>query len=146
MPTQAVVDQTKVDQFVGKVLGDTSATLVTLLAAVGDRLGLFKELAASGPVTSADFALRTGTNERYVREWLGGMATAGYIAYDSATGRFNLPPEHMPALAHEAGPFFFGGAAFSPAPRRGVAERASRRQRETGRRRPSLRFMAVLQS
>jgi 2-polyprenyl-3-methyl-5-hydroxy-6-metoxy-1,4-benzoquinol methylase len=109
MQTQAVLDQTKVDQFVGKVLGDTSATLVTLLAAIGDRLGLFKELAASGPVASADFASRTGINERYAREWLGGMATAGYIAYDSATQRFNLPPEHVPALAQEGGRFFFGG-------------------------------------
>ncbi len=109
MQTQAVLDQTKVDQFVGKVLGDTSATLVTLLATIGDRLGLFKELAASGPVTSADFASRAGLNERYAREWLGGMATAGYIDYDSATHRFTLPPEHAPALAHEGGPFFFGG-------------------------------------
>lgn len=65
MQPQAVLDQAKVDQFVGKVLGDTSATLVTLLAAIGDRLGLFKELAASGPATSADLASRTGTNERY---------------------------------------------------------------------------------
>jgi SAM-dependent methyltransferase len=109
MQTQAVLDQTKVEQFVGKVLGDTSATLVTLLAAIGDRLGLFKELALSGPVTSADFASRTGINERYAREWLGGMVTAGYIAYDSTTQRFNLPPEHVPALAQEGGPFFFGG-------------------------------------
>ncbi|MGH9256731.1 MAG: class I SAM-dependent methyltransferase [Vicinamibacterales bacterium] len=109
MQTQAVLDQTKVDQFVGKVLGDTSATLVTLLATIGDRLGLFKELAASGPVTSVDFASRTGLNERYAREWLGGMATAGYIDYDSATQRFTLPPEHAPALANEGGPFFFGG-------------------------------------
>ena len=109
MQPQPVVDQTKVEQFVGKVLGDTSATLVTLLAAIGDRLGLFKELAASGPVTSADFASRTGINERYAREWLGGMATAGYIDYDSATWRFTLPPEHVPALAQETGPFFFGG-------------------------------------
>jgi hypothetical protein len=109
MQTQAVLDQAKVDQFVGKVLCDTSATLVTLLAAIGDRLGLFKELAASGPAISADLAARTGTHERYVREWLGGMATAGYITYDSTTQRFNLPPEHMPALAHEGGPFFFGG-------------------------------------
>jgi 2-polyprenyl-3-methyl-5-hydroxy-6-metoxy-1,4-benzoquinol methylase len=109
MHTQAVLDQAKVDQFVGKVIGDTSATLVTLLAAIGDRLGLFKALAVSGPVTSADFASRTGLNQRYAREWLGGMATAGYIAYDSATQAFTLPPEHAPALAHEGGPFFFGG-------------------------------------
>lgn len=109
MHTQAVLDQTKVDQFVGRVLGDTSATLVTLLAAIGDRLGLFQELAASGPVSSAEFAARTGINERYAREWLGGMVTAGYIAYDSATKRFSLPPEHVPALAQEGGPYFFGG-------------------------------------
>ena len=109
MEAQGVLDQTKVDQFVGKVLGDTSATLVTVLVAIGDRLGLFKELAASGPVTSVDFASRTHINERYAREWLGGMATAGYIEYDPVTQRFTLPPEHAPALAHEGGPFFFGG-------------------------------------
>jgi 2-polyprenyl-3-methyl-5-hydroxy-6-metoxy-1,4-benzoquinol methylase len=109
MQTQPVVDQTKVDQFVGRVLGDTSATLVTLLAAIGDRLGLFKDLDASGPVNSAEFAARTGINERYAREWLGGMATAGYLAYDAATQRFNLPREHAPALAQEGGPYFFGG-------------------------------------
>jgi 2-polyprenyl-3-methyl-5-hydroxy-6-metoxy-1,4-benzoquinol methylase len=109
MQTQAVLDQTKVDQFVGKVLADTSATLVTVLAAIGDRLGLFKELATSGPVTSAELASRTGINERYAREWLGGMTTAGYIAFDSSTQRFNLPLEHVPALAQEGGPFFFGG-------------------------------------
>jgi 2-polyprenyl-3-methyl-5-hydroxy-6-metoxy-1,4-benzoquinol methylase len=109
MAMQAVLDQAKVDQFVGKVLGDASATLVTFLAAIGDRLGLFKDLAASGPVTSADLASRTGIHERYAREWLGGMATAGYVAYDSATQRFSLPPEHIPALAHEGGPHFFGG-------------------------------------
>ena len=109
MQTEAGVEQTKVDQFVGKVLGDTSAALVTLLAAIGDRLGLFKELAASGPISSGEFASRAGINERYAREWLGGMATAGYIAYDASTQRFNLPREHAPALAQEAGPFFFGG-------------------------------------
>jgi SAM-dependent methyltransferase len=109
MHAEPALDQTKVDQFVGKLLNDTSATLTTLLAALGDRLGLFKDLAANGPATSDALASRTGINERYAREWLGGMATAGYVDYDPATRRFRLPPEHAPALAQEGGPFFFGG-------------------------------------
>jgi hypothetical protein len=94
---------------VHKVLGDTSATMTTLLASIGDRLGLFKDLAANGPGTSAEVARRTGSNERYVREWLGGMATAGYLEYDAPSCRFSLPAEHAAALAAEGGPFFFGG-------------------------------------
>jgi len=95
---------------VHKVLADTSATMTTLLASIGDRLGLFKDLAATGPGTSAEMALRTGTNERYIREWLGGMTAAGYVEYDAPTCRFSLPAEHAAALAAEGGPFFFGGA------------------------------------
>lgn len=103
------IDQAKAEEFVGKVLGDASGLTATLLAAIGDRLGLFKDLAKNGPVTSAELANRTGIDERYAREWLGGMASAGYLAYDPASGRFTLPPEHVPALADEGGPFFFGG-------------------------------------
>lgn len=50
-----------------------------------------------------------GLNERYVREWLGGMASASYLRYDSGSRRFALPHEHQPALAQEGGPMFFGG-------------------------------------
>jgi 2-polyprenyl-3-methyl-5-hydroxy-6-metoxy-1,4-benzoquinol methylase len=103
------IDQEKAEEFVGKVLGDASGLTATLLAGIGDRLGLFKDLAANGPATSAELADRVGINERYAREWLGGMTSAGYLAYDSASGRFALPPEHVPALAEEGGPFFFGG-------------------------------------
>ena len=92
-----------------KVLGDASATMTTILASIGDRLGLFKDLAANGPAISAEVASRTGTNERYVREWLGGMAAAGYVEYDPTTSRFTLPAEHVAAIATEGGPFFFGG-------------------------------------
>lgn len=109
MSPEATLDNAKVEQFVGKVLSDTSATMTTLLATVGDRLGLFKDLATNGPATSEAFASRTGINERYAREWLGGMATAGYVNYDPATRCFALPPEHAPALAQEGGPYFFGG-------------------------------------
>ena len=95
---QTTTHQAKQEAFVHKVLGDTSATMTTLLASIGDRLGLFKDLAANGPGTSAELARRTGTNERYVREWLGGMTTAGYLEYDPPTHRFSLPPEHAAAV------------------------------------------------
>ena len=85
MATAQPVDQAKQEAFVNKVLGDTSATMTTILASIGDRLGLFKDLAANGSATSAEVASRTGTNERYVREWLGGMAAAGYVEYNPAT-------------------------------------------------------------
>jgi SAM-dependent methyltransferase len=109
MTSQPVLDQAKMEAFVHKVLGDTSATLTTILAVLGDRLGLFKDLAAHGPATSDELASRAGVNERYAREWLGGMASAGYLEYEPATRRFTLPPEHAPALAQEGGAVFFGG-------------------------------------
>jgi hypothetical protein len=109
MPDQPALDQAKMEAFVHKVLGDTSAAMTTTLAALGDRLGLFKDLAANGPATSVELATRTGIHERYAREWLGGMASAGYLTYDPMSQRFTLPAEHALPLAQEAGPVFFGG-------------------------------------
>ena len=106
----AALDQAKVEAFVGKCLGDFSGTMSTLLAALGDRLGLFRNLAKGGPATSAELADRAGVQERYAREWLRGMTAAGYLELDRESGRFGLPPEHVPALAQEAGPFFMCGA------------------------------------
>lgn len=108
MATQASISP-KTEAFAGKVLGDTSGMLVTVMAAIGDRLGLFKMLATQGPATSTELAARAGIQERYAREWLGGMATAGYLQYEPGSRRFSLPPEHVPVLAQEKGPFFFGG-------------------------------------
>jgi SAM-dependent methyltransferase len=105
----AEIDQVKTEAFSGRVLGDISACMVTLLAALGDRLGLFKHLATLGPSTSGELAARTGVNERYAREWLGGMTAARYVTYDPDSGRFALPPEHAPTLAQEDDPFFIGG-------------------------------------
>jgi SAM-dependent methyltransferase len=102
-------DQSRQEAFIGKVLGDTSSTMTTVLASIGDRLGLFKDLSANGASTSSELAARTAIQERYAREWLGGMAAAGYLEYDPATRRFRLPAEHTAALAQEGGPFFFGG-------------------------------------
>lgn len=104
------IDEARLEEFVGKVIGDFSGFTATLLAAIGERLGLWKDLAANGPATSAELASRAGINERYAREWLGGMAAAGYLQYDPGSGEFTMPAEHGPVFAQEGGPVFFGGA------------------------------------
>src|SRR5262245_9840852 len=109
MTTQQTIDQAKADAFVGKVLADTAALAVTTLSSIGDRLGLFKNLAEQGPATSEELAERAHINERYAREWLSAMACAGYLEYDPTSSLFTLPPEHIPVLAQEGGPVFFGG-------------------------------------
>lgn len=103
------IDQAAAEAFVGKALGDLAGITNTALASIGDRVGLFKSLAAEGPATSEALAARTNTNERYVREWLAAMASAGYLNYDPATVTFALPAENVPALAQDGGPMFLGG-------------------------------------
>ena len=109
MTTQQIIDQAKVEAFTGKAMVDAASTVVTVMASIGDRLGLFKEL-AKGPATSEELAERAHVNERYAREWLSEMASAGYLTHQPASQRFTLPPEHLPVLAQEGGPFFLGGA------------------------------------
>lgn len=103
------MDENRAAEFTGRVLADTAAAATVVLAALGDQTGLFKNLAQHGPGTSGELAARAGLSERYVREWLAGMFAAGYLTYDSAAGKYALPPEHVPALATEPGPAFFGG-------------------------------------
>ncbi len=110
MTTEApALDEAKVGEFLGKALNDMAGAMTVLQCAVGDRLGLFKDLAANGSATSEELAKRCDVNERYAREWLGAMGAAGYCTYDPQTKRYTLPPEHAPVLAQEAGPMFFGG-------------------------------------
>jgi 2-polyprenyl-3-methyl-5-hydroxy-6-metoxy-1,4-benzoquinol methylase len=104
------LDEARLEAFMGKAVGDLSGIMATALCALGDRLGLFKDLAEQGPSTAAELAQRTDVNERYALEWLRGMTAAGYLEYDRSADRFSLPPEHAPALADEGGPMFFGGA------------------------------------
>ena len=71
------MDESKAQEFTGRVLTDTAAAATVVMAALGDRLGLFKQLARGGPATSGELASRAGLSERYVREWLDGMRAAG---------------------------------------------------------------------
>jgi SAM-dependent methyltransferase len=73
------MDENRAAEFTGRVLADSAAAATIVLAALGDRTRLFKDMAEHGPATSGELAGRTGLPERYVREWLGGMFTAGYL-------------------------------------------------------------------
>jgi 2-polyprenyl-3-methyl-5-hydroxy-6-metoxy-1,4-benzoquinol methylase len=98
------IDEKKLNDFLGKVVGDVGAAMSAALVVIGDKLGLYKGMAEAGPVTPSDLARLTGTTERYVREWLNAQAASGYVTYDPASGRFALPPEHAFALADDTSP------------------------------------------
>jgi 2-polyprenyl-3-methyl-5-hydroxy-6-metoxy-1,4-benzoquinol methylase len=98
------IDEGKLNEFLGRALGDLGSALTAALVVIGDRLGLYKAMAGAGPLTPAELARRTGTNERYVREWLAAQAAAGYVTYDAARATYSLPEEQAAALADDASP------------------------------------------
>lgn len=100
----AAIDQGKFEALMGKALTDIGGALSMLMAYMGDRLGLYRAMAALGPGTSAQVAAAAGLDERYVREWLSANAAAGYVEYDPAGGRFTLSPEAALVFAAEGDP------------------------------------------
>jgi SAM-dependent methyltransferase len=106
------VNEDKMQAFLGKVVGDFGASLSSALVYIGQKLGLYKAMAQGEPLTPAELAQRTNTNERYVREWLINQAAGGYAEYDPASGRYSLTPEQAVALTDEQSPFFVGGGFF----------------------------------
>jgi SAM-dependent methyltransferase len=98
------VDDAALEAFVGRVAGDQTAAYNAVLAYLGDRLGLWRTLASSGPVTSAELSTRSGLSERYVHEWLCAQAASGYVTYDPSGATFTLPPEHALVLADDDSP------------------------------------------
>jgi SAM-dependent methyltransferase len=108
MPT-AMLDPERLDALLGQAVAEFGATVNAALVVIGDRLGLYRALAGPEPLTSTELAERTGTSERYVREWLNAQAASGYVDYDAATDRYSLSPEQAAILADESGPAFVGG-------------------------------------
>lgn len=103
-------DPQKLDALVGRLVGDVGASVTGALIVLGDQLGLYKAMADGKPVTSRQLAEKTGLKERYLREWLAGQASAGYVEYDEASDSFSLSPEQAMAFAEEDSPAFFAGA------------------------------------
>jgi len=104
------VDQDKLNQLVGQVVGELGAAMNAALVLIGEKLGLYKAMAGAGKITPAELAKKTNTDERYVREWLAAQAAGGYVTYDAATKTFTLPDEQAFALAVEDSPAYLPGA------------------------------------
>ncbi|MDQ3624948.1 MAG: class I SAM-dependent methyltransferase [Verrucomicrobiota bacterium] len=110
MTTTASIDHAKLEAFMGQAVADMGAAMNAALVLLGDQLGLYKAMVDAGPLTPRDLALKTGTRERYIREWLCAQAAGGYVDYNAADGTYTLPPEQALALAIEDSPCFIAGA------------------------------------
>jgi SAM-dependent methyltransferase len=108
--TQApAINMDQLNAFLGKFVGDLGASVHAGMVVIGEKLGLYKALAA-GPASSAELAKKTGTDERYLREWLASQAAGGYITYDESSHKFSLTPEQAFTLAMEDSPAYLPGA------------------------------------
>jgi SAM-dependent methyltransferase len=103
------VDGNKINEFLGRFVNDLGASVHAGMVVIGERLGLYKAL-ATGPMTAAELATRTGTDKRYVREWLSSQAAGGYVTYLPETEKFGMTEEQALLLATQDGPAYLPGA------------------------------------
>jgi SAM-dependent methyltransferase len=106
----SAINEAKLRAFLARALYDLAAAQSVPLVVIGDRLGLYRAMAGAGPLSAEELARRTGTDARYVAEWLFNQATGGYVEFDSTAGTFSLPEEHARVLAEEDGPMTLLGA------------------------------------
>jgi SAM-dependent methyltransferase len=106
---QTTIDEARVEFFAGQIATEIGAALNVALVDIGDRLGLYRAMADGQPVAAAELAQRTGTHERYVREWLNAQAAGGFVLYDADGDRYTLPAEHAFVLADDQSPFALAG-------------------------------------
>ncbi len=109
------VNQEKLNAFVGKFVNDLGAAIHGPSILIGEQLGLYKALSAEGPLTSEALATKTGTPERYLREWLAAQAASGYVEYDSETHRYWMTPEQTFTLTMEDSPVYIPGVYYTVA-------------------------------
>jgi SAM-dependent methyltransferase len=107
------LDMTKLEPLLGTIVSELGAAANASLVLTGERLGLWQALAEHGPSTSAELAAKTGTRERYVREWLASQASSGFATYDAAADRFFLSPEQAAVFADEQSPVSMTGGFHS---------------------------------
>ena len=132
MTTLPLIDQDRLEAFLGQIAADCGAAVSVALVSVGDRLGLYRAMGDSLPVTAPELAGRTGTQERYIREWLNNQAAGGYVTYDPAADTYTLPPEHAYVLADETSPLAKAGMFLAAAAAVEVRDKVADRFRSGG--------------
>lgn len=98
------LDMSKLEPLLGTIVNEIGAASNAALVILGDKLGLYRAMGNGEPVTPSELAEKTGTFERYVREWLSAQAASGFVSFDAATERFYLSPEQAAVFAHEESP------------------------------------------
>lgn len=105
------INEEKLNETLGKFVGDLGATLSAGAIVIGESLGLYKAMGeADAPLTSEELARRTNTHERYIREWLNSQAASGYVTYDAETKRYFLTEEQKFLMTDEKGMAYLPGA------------------------------------
>jgi SAM-dependent methyltransferase len=101
IPTTRPLDPDKLNALLHHAVVDMGAAMQSTLILIGDKLGLYRAMGDCAPVTAAELARRTGTDERYVREWLNANAAGDYVEYDPASDSYSMTPEQSFALAQD---------------------------------------------
>jgi SAM-dependent methyltransferase len=104
-----MIDEGKLNQFIGQILGDLGGAASLAMARMGDALGLYRTLHLKGSMTCDELAKEAGVNGRYLREWLSHQAASNYLTYDPASSKFTLPPEQAMVFAVEDSPVYLLG-------------------------------------
>jgi SAM-dependent methyltransferase len=112
--TVTQLDETQLQEFAGRFITDLGAAQHAVTVVLGDRLGLYKSMAAAGPATAADLAATNGCDERYIAEWLKAQAASGYCEFDPTTGQYWLTPVQAACLADETHPAFLAAGMLLP--------------------------------
>ena len=107
------LNETKLHELLGTVVTEMGAAANGPLVILGDKLGLYKSLSESGPMTSGELATATSTAERYVREWLSAQAASGYVEYNAKNNTFWMTPEQAAVFGDAKSPVFMTGAFYA---------------------------------
>ncbi len=92
------------EEFAERMMGTIDSACLAVLISIGHQTGLLDAMAALPAATSDQIADAAGLNERYVREWLGGLVSGRIVDYDPASSTYLLPPHRAAALTRSAGP------------------------------------------